>query len=90
MTADEQNSRSRELAERDLKDIQALRDSEAFRRYFLRRLKDRMDRLNAAFRYDPLSHEDREVHRRLVNEYDELLKLLDQDEAACRSTLGHG
>lgn len=80
---------SRERAAQDLEDIKALRESTAFRRYFMRRLKQRRDTLDEKFRRDhTLTHEQREVHRCLVNEYDdEIAQLMARDERGAQSTL---
>ena len=74
--------RSVELARRDLEDITGLRASESFDRYFLRRLKMKRAALDARFHSDPpekCDKDEREVLRRLVAEYDELLSMLDAD-----------
>jgi hypothetical protein len=81
---------SLELARRDLGDITGLRGDEAFDRYFLRRLRMKRAAHDARFHSDPpekCDKDEREVLRRLVAEYDELLGMMDADERACRSTI---
>jgi hypothetical protein len=81
MTDAENKSISKELAARDLADIAALRKEPAFERYFLRRLKVKRAQLDETFRTDDkLTHEQREVHRKLVLEYDEILSMMAKDE----------
>ncbi len=84
-------ARTRQLAAQDIQDIKTLRGAESFNRYFIRRLRDRQTAINTRFRNDPpakCDDREREILRRLLLEYDELLKLLDNDERAAGSTLG--
>lgn len=87
MSSDQQVSA--ELANRDLSDIAELRKSDAFNRYFMRRLRKRRESLHDAFlTAGAMSHEEREVHRRLILEYDrEIMNMLEKDERACRSII---
>lgn len=76
---------SRELAHRDLADIRSLKESGAFERYFVRRVKKkRDDALQKLVSDDSLSHEQREVTRTQVKLYNELLSMLDLDESSCQ------
>ncbi len=78
MEKSEADKVSEELARRDLGDIHALRENDAFNRYFLRRLKQTRDKLDKSFREDPptkVSHAEREILRRLIASYDELAGL---------------
>jgi hypothetical protein len=81
---------SRERATRDLEHIKKLREEPAFVNYFERRLKMKRDAIEEKFRTDPVtkcSHEEREIRRRLLMEYDEIISLLSSDEAAIESLL---
>jgi hypothetical protein len=82
---------SRERATRDLEHIKQLREFTPFHAYMMRRLRMKRDVIEDRFRTDPTSkcsHEEREILRRLLMEYDnELLSLLDNDEASARRTL---
>lgn len=78
----------RQRAQKDLEDINTLRNSESFQRYFVRRLTERHDKLAVDFKYEKVSHEEREVLRRLVLEYEqEIAQLMAKDELACRAVL---
>jgi hypothetical protein len=82
-----------ELARRDLEDITDLRGSVSFDRYFLRRLRMKRAALDDRFHNDPpekCDKDEREVLRRLVAEYDELLSMFDADERACRGVIERG
>lgn len=83
---------SQELMRRDLGDIAELRRSEAFNRYFLRRLGEK----KAAIQTSLLDHtpaelaakdEDREVLRRINKTYEEILKMMDAEERIIHSQL---
>jgi len=71
---------SRELANRDLADIKELRATAAFERYWMRRIKQKKEAYDKAFHEDQMSHEEREVHRRLVAEYAGLISMIARDE----------
>src|SRR3954468_15991023 len=78
---------SKELALRDLGDIADLRKSDGFNRYFLRRLNQKRNEVEKKFRYDsavPVDKEDREILRRLMLAYEELVWLLDVDESSAK------
>ncbi len=76
---------SHELAIRDLGDINTLRHTEAFDRFFMRRMKDIRDRLQKSFEDDPMSMELRESTRLLLKQVKELVDLLDRDEATIKN-----
>ena len=82
---------SAELARRDLQDIAELEKSEAFSRYFLRRLKQKHDESEKHFKYDspdqcPMFT--REEWRQRVLAYEELLEMPAKDRAGCQRILG--
>lgn len=78
---------SAELAQRDVQDIRELRNFVPFGRYLKRRLKQKHDAAEASFKYDPVSPAQREALRQKLLAYEEILALLDTDDAACRSFL---
>lgn len=84
-TAEQKQQVALEIAKRDIQDIRALRESEPFRRYFIRRLNQRHDEMATKFKYDKMSHEDREIARRLILEYEDIAQMMDRDELACRA-----
>lgn len=74
---------SEELARRDLADIRSLRESAAFDRYWVRRLKDKRHAEMEKFLKDgTLTHEQREISRALVLAYDDLINMAGVDEAS--------
>lgn len=78
---------SKEIAAHDLADIKALRESEAFKRYWIRRMNERHAKLATAFKYDVMSHEERETHRQIVLEYEDIARMMEKDEVACQNLL---
>lgn len=90
----ETDTLSRQRAQIDLQAIKGLRSADAFNHYYLRRLKEKRDKLEVRFRTEPatkINHEEREILRRIIQEYDqEIIGLMDSDEAACRSTIESG
>ncbi len=78
---------SRELAIRDLADITELRRTEAFDRFFLRRLREMRDRLQKSFEEDAMAPEQREATRQLLKQLKEIIALPDRDEATIRGQL---
>lgn len=80
----------REVAMRTIGDIDALRNSEPFNRYWVARMNQRHDKLAIDFKYKKVTHEEREVLRLLVLEYEELAKLMSEDEALARALLERG
>lgn len=77
-----------ELLRRDLADIRALTENDPFNRYYMRRLKDKIDLLEKSFHDDPPSMcdaQEREIQRRLLRAYKEMRDLC-KAEAAVIST----
>lgn len=79
---------AREIAIRDLEDIFALRRSEAFTRYFTRRLKEKRDQAQKRFHDDPMDKDQREVARHVMKTFEEILSMMDREEATIRQQLG--
>lgn len=88
---DDNRQMSRELATRDIEAIKQLRENGPFNTYFLRRLRMKHDAIEEKFKYDTPQKCDaaeREILRRLMLEYEnEILSLMDRDDAAAQSTL---
>ena len=81
---------SRELAARDLQDIAELGKSPAFERYWLRRMRQKRDAIKSRFEDDPPSKcdkDEREILRRILKEYDELLGMPATDGRASQNRL---
>ena len=91
MTPDQEQAVIREtVARRDLEDIKFLRECAPFQRYFMRRIRDKQETIAERFRNDPPSkctHEEREILRRLLNEYDDIAGMLEIDQGAARNEL---
>lgn len=84
---------SREIAAQQLADIEALDRNENFQRYFLARLRSKRAQVYESFRWDPpskCSNEEREIRRRMLDTYDEILKMMEADKAVNRSILSNG
>jgi len=77
----EDQTKAREQAAHDLQDIEALRRSEPFNRYYLRRFKAKKEQVARKFRHDKCGHEQREIYRQQLEMYDEIERMLDNDEA---------
>lgn len=76
---------SLELARRDIEDIDTLRKTEAFVRYFIRRLKQRRDKAaKTQYSDEKITVEEREKMRRIAREYDDLLEMMNQDYTVCQ------
>lgn len=75
-----------EVAKRDLEDIKRLRESDPFRRYFLRRLRERALKAEHSFKYDTLSSENREAARQVMLELEHLEKMMDEDFSSLAET----
>jgi cephalosporin-C deacetylase-like acetyl esterase len=73
-----------ERARQDLEDIRTLKNTEAFSRYWMRRLRQRKEDAEKRLKYDKLSAEDREIARVTFLAYDELEKMMDVDEGNIR------
>ncbi len=78
---------SREIAIRDLADIADLRRSDAFNRFFLRRVGEMRDKLQKSFEEDMMDKDQREATRQLLKQVKEIIALPDRDEATIRSQL---
>lgn len=77
MTPAIERQRKIELHTADLRDIKILRETPAFKSYWLRRLKEKRDEADSSFHDTaPAS----EPLRQLVAAYDGLLKMMDTDE----------
>lgn len=83
-------NRQRELAAMDMQDIKTLRGAECFNRYFMRRLRDKRAAIDTRFHNDPPAKCDavgREALRQVIQEYNSLLTMLDDDERSAAGTL---
>lgn len=76
-----------DLAQRDLGDIDALRRSPPFTRYFLRRLDEKLAPLEQAILNDDLPDEVLRAKRMERKILQGIRKLLDTDEAGCRGII---
>ncbi len=86
--SEQANAVSKERATQDVEDIKSLQGATAFNRYFLRRLKQKQATWEDRFRNtEGLTHEEREVARKIVKEYDAILSMMALDERAAHSTL---
>ncbi len=71
-------------AQEDLIDIADLKKSVPFTRYWLRHLNRKRDEARKIFEEAPpekCSHEEREIQRRIIRAYTELLGMMDQHQA---------
>ena len=78
---------SDELARRDLGDIGTLRNTEAFDRYFMRRLRQDQAKVEAEFKRGKMDKDEREVLRRITLIYEDILDMMKRDEGSIRSQL---
>lgn len=88
MTDAEAKIKARQQAAEDLDDINALRQPGPFQRYWMRHLKLKREKMRVAFEDDvpeKCSHEEREIRRRILKSYDELLGMMAQHEASARA-----
>lgn len=88
--AQERHDRANHIAAQELGDIHSLKSNESFTRYYVPRLKKKQALVLAQMRDDPpekCSHEEREIRRRIVKEYDAILRMMDEDANACDSQL---
>lgn len=88
--AREEAMRQKQLHSHDLDDIKFLQACEPFNRYFLRRLREKREAADRRFRGDPPSVCDaaqREALRQVVNEYDDMLRLMQTDKQASERIL---
>jgi hypothetical protein len=77
-------AKAAQQAAEDLEDIATLERTAAFSRYFLRRIRAKREDVRVAFENDPpekCSHDEREIRRRIMKAYDELLGMMAQDRA---------
>jgi hypothetical protein len=84
----EGNAASIELAQRQLEDISELRETTGFTRYWIYRLRQKRGAIEERFRHDPPSKVDaqeREILRRILDEYDELIEMMDSDERGAKA-----
>jgi len=82
--------RARRQAADDLSDIHTLKSTEAFARYYLRRIAQKRDAVKTRFITAPPKDVDaaeREILRRLLESYEELLALPDRDAAIAAAFL---
>lgn len=95
MTDQEQEAeqkRFRDQAALDLGAINELRRNGAFQNYWMRRLVSRRDEIAKKFAEgdpikDGVTHEEREILRRIMLELNVLVGLLDRDEGEARASL---
>ena len=81
----------RERAQQDIDDIKKLRESEAFSRYFIRRVNQRAQGHFEMFKNgtpEKVSKEEREILRRLTLEYEDLAQMMDRDFAEAVKRVG--
>ncbi len=78
-------SRERDL--RDLNDIHALRQADAFNRFFMRRIGEKKSKIEKSFRYDKMCCDEREILRQKLDVFEEIEKLLASDESVIQSNL---
>lgn len=81
---------SREVMQRDMDDIAELRKSTPFNRYFVRRLKQKLEAMNETLRHakpEKCDKEEREIVRRIMLEYEHLLGMMDAEENICHQQL---
>jgi hypothetical protein len=82
---------SLQQAEQDLSDIQELRRSKAFTRYFLRGIRQsRDDAAKAVLEDEALTPEQRETQRVLCRELGNILAKLDNDRVAAEKIIDSG
>lgn len=80
--------RAAELAEADLNHIARLTESEHFTKYFVRRLQERRQRLRELIADDDsLDDQETRTLRRIVKEYDSLLRMPEEDRQMHTQTL---
>lgn len=89
----EHATKAAQQAAEDLEDIAGLERSHHFNRYYLRRLRAKREAVRVSFENDTpeqCSHEEREIRRRILKAYDDLLGMLAQDAASARSVPASG
>lgn len=87
----EADAKAKDVASRALSDIDQLKNSEPFLRYFIGRMRRNRDAIEERFRTAPpkeVDKDEREILRRLIQEYDEqIIDIMPRDEAAFLRTL---
>lgn len=78
----------RAQAHLDLDDILSIKKTVAYRRYFLRRLEEKVGALRASILHDPLSLEEYRAKQAKLGAILEIATMLDQDEQGNRSICG--
>lgn len=88
MSSQVSSERAAQLAETDLNHIARLTESDHFNQYFVRRLKERRQilRENVADD-DSLNDLETRILRRLIKEYDSILRMPEEDRQAHAQTL---
>ena len=89
LSAEEQQKWRLDQAKRDLDDIKILRESEAFNRYFMRRMKEAKDIAMHSYVYDVMepSGREREITRNTILMIERMMDLLNTDEKARRDVV---
>lgn len=87
ITPAQQYEQERSRAGDDLLDISALKNSTPFKRYWMRHLTRKRDDARESVLHDTLSHEEREIRRRIMLAYEELLAMPDKHETAAHTLL---
>lgn len=93
MTDAEAKIKARQQAAEDLEDIAALKRPGPFERYWLRHLRLKREAIKKAFEDDApekCSHEEREIRRRILKSYDELLGMMASHEVSARAVAPSG
>lgn len=80
-------AQSRYRAAKDLQDIILLKASKPFNDYFLRRLRDRIKTKEERILDDRTTIDDVAVEKAVLREMKSLLRMIEEDEAGCRSIL---
>lgn len=86
MTPAQHAARSREQEAQDLADIAELKRTQAWERYWMRRLRMKRGGFELSFKTDKMSYEDREVMRQRILLMEEIEKLLATDEGTIKLT----
>lgn len=79
----EPQDQSADLANRTLNDIKVLRESEAFNRYWLARMRARRAAIQLKYNTEPAN----EATRQVLAAYDDLEKIMANDEMSAQATL---
>ncbi len=89
MTSDEENKQQADdHARKDLAHIMALKDSDPFNLYYMRRLRQRIAETEKRFKYDKMEPNEREATRLLFVFLEKLVAMPDEDEATLKNQLG--